>query len=152
MKHISSGIKIGILVLAVLIVGYITWKAVGESAAGSGGFRLDARFKDAQGLASKSRVVIAGLPIGEIVGRKLEGRLAKISVREVMTTHVFTILPTAPVREAVAVMLAKRIGCLPVVRDGKLVGLLSESDCLRYLARLLDIADEKQQLPELVRG
>jgi acetoin utilization protein AcuB len=78
--------------------------------------------------------------------------LSKIAVREVMTTHVFTIAPTAPIREAVAVMLAKRVGCLPVVRDGQLVGLLSESDCLRYLARLLDIADEKQRLPELVRG
>jgi CBS domain-containing protein len=53
------------------------------------------------------------------------------------------------VHEAVRLMLDKRIGCLPVVEDGKLAGLLSETDCMRYLARLLDISDVKQRLPEL---
>jgi CBS domain-containing protein len=75
--------------------------------------------------------------------------LAKIPVREVMTTRVVTIAPTATVREAVKTMLDKRIGCLPVIENDTLVGLLSESDCMRYLARLLDIADTKQGLPEL---
>jgi len=46
-------------------------------------------------------------------------------------------------------MLRHRIGCLPVVEHGKLVGLVSETDCLRHLARLLDIAEEKAGLPEL---
>jgi CBS domain-containing protein len=66
-----------------------------------------------------------------------------------MTTTVFTVAPAATAREAVTLMLEKRIGCVPVVEEGKLVGLLSESDCMRYLARLLDISDVKQQLPEL---
>ena len=76
--------------------------------------------------------------------------LAKIPVREVMTKRVFTIAPGATVREAVIEMLDKRIGCLAVVENDKLVGLLSEADCMRYLARLLDIAEVKQQLPGLV--
>ena len=75
--------------------------------------------------------------------------LAKIPVREVMTKRVFTIVPSASIRAALVEMLDKRIGCLPVVENDKLVGLLSESDCMRYLARLLDIAEAKQQLPEL---
>ncbi len=75
--------------------------------------------------------------------------LAKISVHEVMTKKVFTIAPTATIHEAVQKLLDKRIGCLPVVEHGKLVGLLSESDCMRHLARLLDISDVKQHLPEL---
>jgi CBS domain-containing membrane protein len=75
--------------------------------------------------------------------------LAKIPVQEVMTSHVFTVGPDDSVRSAVDLMLAKRIGCVPVVEGGKLVGLLSESDCLRYLARLLAIAEEKEDLPEL---
>ena len=36
-----------------------------------------------------------------------------------------------------------------IVEHGKLVGLVSETDCLRHLARLLDIAEEKAGLPEL---
>ncbi len=75
--------------------------------------------------------------------------LAKIPVREAMTTKVFTIAPDAGAHEAVKLMLEKRIGCVPVVEEDKLVGLVSESDCMRYLARLLDISDVKQQLPEL---
>jgi len=75
--------------------------------------------------------------------------LAKIRIREVMTKPVSTIAPSAPVHDAVEAMLTKRIGCLPVVENDQLIGLLSETDCLRYLARVLDIAEEKQGLPEL---
>jgi CBS domain-containing protein len=75
--------------------------------------------------------------------------LAKIAVREVMTKDVATVAPDTPVRDAVLEMLKHKIGCLPVLEDDKLVGLLSETDCLRYLARLLDISDAKQRLPEL---
>jgi CBS domain-containing protein len=66
-----------------------------------------------------------------------------------MTTNVFTVRPDASMRSAVELMLAKRIGCLPVVENGTLVGLLSESDCLRYLARILDLAEGKRDLSEL---
>jgi CBS domain-containing protein len=52
-------------------------------------------------------------------------------------------------QSAVEIMLAKRIGCLPVVEKGALVGILSESDCLRYLAPLLERAEGKRDLPEL---
>jgi CBS domain-containing protein len=75
--------------------------------------------------------------------------LAKIAIREVMTQQVFTVEPVTPLRQAVETMLEKRIGCLPVLEDGALVGLLSESDCLRYLGRLLDISQTKADLPEL---
>ena len=75
--------------------------------------------------------------------------LAKIDVREAMTRPVTTIAPDASIREAVELMLETKVGCLPVVDAGKIIGLLSESDCLRYLARLLAIAAERDTLPEL---
>lgn len=75
--------------------------------------------------------------------------LASIPVQQVMTASVFSIEPDASMRAAVEVMIDKRIGCLPVVVKGKLVGLLSESDCMRYLARVLAISDAKDVLPEL---
>lgn len=58
-----------------------------------------------------------------------------------MVQPVYTIGPEDPVRDAVARMLAKRIGCLPVVDGSELVGLLSESDCLRLLAQFLADGD-----------
>src|SRR5262245_54717107 len=75
--------------------------------------------------------------------------LAGIPVMAVMTPHVFTVSPSVPLRAAVRIMIDKRIGCLPVVDDGRLVGLLSESDCLLHLADLLAISEEKAALPEL---
>lgn len=75
--------------------------------------------------------------------------LAKISLQEVMTRPVFTVAPDASLREAVAIMIDKRIGCLPVVEGTELAGLLSESDCMRHLARLLELSDVKRDLPEL---
>ena len=75
--------------------------------------------------------------------------LGKIPVVAVMTPDPFTVGPETPVRTAVAVMMERKIGCLPVVDRGQLVGIVSETDCLRYLAHVLDIAEEKELLPEL---
>jgi len=64
--------------------------------------------------------------------------LAKISVREVMSKPVMTVEPGDPIREAIEQMVRMKIGCLPVVDGGTLVGLLSETDLLLYLERLID--------------
>jgi phospholipid/cholesterol/gamma-HCH transport system substrate-binding protein len=81
MKGLASGIKVGLITLVVVVVGFWLWKSVGERVAGGSGYTLWAKFRDAQGLASKSRVVIAGLNVGEIKERRLEGRFARVTVR-----------------------------------------------------------------------
>lgn len=79
--------------------------------------------------------------------------LASVDVGAVMTRAVVTIGADAPAREAVELMLERQIGCLPVVgADGTLVGLLSESDCMRYLVHVLGIAETRTRLPELDGG
>jgi len=75
--------------------------------------------------------------------------LATIAVRSVMTPGVYTVGPELPIRTAVGIMIDRRIGCLPVIENGKLIGLLSESDCLTHLAHLLDLAGGREALPEL---
>ncbi len=63
--------------------------------------------------------------------------LSRIRLREVMTREATTIEPEAEVVEAVDRMLTGKFGCLPVVEHGKLVGLLTETDCLRCFRDLL---------------
>jgi len=63
--------------------------------------------------------------------------LAKIRVDSVMSRTVYTARPDWSICQAVDIMLEKRIGCLPVVDGTRLVGLLSETDCLRLLAQML---------------
>ncbi len=55
-------------------------------------------------------------------------------VEQIMIRDVITAPPDTPVVEAVKLMREHRIGCLPVVRDGKLVGIVTASDLLWDLA------------------
>jgi len=68
--------------------------------------------------------------------------LGKIRVAEIMTTQVVTVPPDCTVAEAVRLMLERRIGCLPVLQSERLIGLISETDCLRLLGQLLQPATE----------
>jgi acetoin utilization protein AcuB len=60
------------------------------------------------------------------------------TVAEMMTYAPLTTRPEAPLREAAALLAARRIGCLPVVdARERLVGILTETDALQALAALL---------------
>jgi CBS domain-containing protein len=66
--------------------------------------------------------------------------LHSVDVGEVMTRDVVTVAPDASLDEAAALLIGRRIGCLPVAKpDGTLVGLLTETDLLR--AAFLSDAD-----------
>ena len=65
--------------------------------------------------------------------------LAKTKVREVMKTKVFTTGPHIPIEEAAMVLYDKNIGCLPVVADGKLIGIISDRDIFRALVDITGI-------------
>lgn len=71
-----------------------------------------------------------------------EDWLAKIPVTEAMAPQVFTAHPEASIGSAAEMMVRERIGCLPVVEGEHLVGLLSDTDCLRFLADLLRKGEE----------
>jgi acetoin utilization protein AcuB len=72
--------------------------------------------------------------------------LEKLTVREIMTRQVVTIRPDQTVEEAALLLLGHRIGGLPVVREGELVGIITETDILQAFLQLrgkgpLDIAE-----------
>ena len=56
--------------------------------------------------------------------------LDKIKVKQIMTKRPYTISPAAPIEEAAMIMRDKKIGCLPVMEEGRLVGILTETDIL----------------------
>ena len=81
MKGLSSGVRVAILFLLVAIGGYLVWKNLGQNPAGANNYTLFAKFRDASGLPKGSKVVVAGLPQGEVIGLEVEGRYAKITFR-----------------------------------------------------------------------
>jgi CBS domain-containing protein len=61
--------------------------------------------------------------------------LAKLTVDRIMTRKVLSVGPDTTIREAARVMLEKKIGGLPVVENGKVVGILTESDIFRLVVQ-----------------
>lgn len=68
----------------------------------------------------------------------------KTPIREVMTTQLLFARPEQAVEECMAVMTEKRVRHLPVVRDGKLIGLISIGDLVKSI-----IADQKFTIAQL---
>jgi CBS domain-containing protein len=62
--------------------------------------------------------------------------LKAIRVRDVMSAPVITVSPDTSVKDAARIMVEKKIGCLPVMENDSLVGLVTESDILRYVVNL----------------
>jgi CBS domain-containing protein len=57
-----------------------------------------------------------------------------LHIKDVMVRDVLTVTPDMDLCEAVQLMVERKIGCLPVVEEARLVGLLTETDVLlRYL-------------------
>ncbi len=59
-------------------------------------------------------------------------------VKDIMIANPITISPEATIIEAMAKMRENKIGCLPVVQKGELIGIITEMDFLRITARLLE--------------
>jgi len=75
-------------------------------------------------------------------GRPLEGT----RVSDAMTKDVVTVPPAMTLREAAAVMADKWIRHLPVVEQGRVVGILSQRDLAGVLAGALNEPEALQQL------
>ena len=80
--------------------------------------------------ASATSSVVRVLGYGTVRQTKV---MNTVLVKEVMTTDVQTIGPEGPLSEAARLMSSRKLGCLPVVQDGKLVGILTEGDFVAHL-------------------
>lgn len=56
---------------------------------------------------------------------------------KVMTRNPLSVTPTTPMRDAVKILYNRKLGCLPVVEGQKLVGIITVSDMLSFLYRLM---------------
>jgi acetoin utilization protein AcuB len=79
-----------------------------------------------------------GQVTGVVSSRDLEalGSLRKVqSVGDVMTSPAVTAVPEMTLRQAANLLRGRSIGCLPVVDDGRLVGILTTTDLLELIGR-----------------
>jgi CBS domain-containing protein len=80
-------------------------------------------------------------PIGIVTERDFVRRVLakeknpKTKISEIMSTPLRVIDPDAPLKEAARRMVRKRIRRLPVIKDNKLVGIITATDFARHLSK-----------------
>ncbi len=88
------------------------------------------------GVVSQRDIFHASL--GSVIkyGEKAEREfLGTVTVKEVMSDPI-TVSPDTSIKQAAQLMVEKKIGCLPVVEEENLVGLITETDLLREVAEM----------------
>ena len=76
--------------------------------------------------------------------------LNKIKVRQAMLRDLDTTTEEVPIEKAARIMLEKKIGCLPVVRGKRLVGIITDIDLMRTMVELLGGRESGTRITMLV--
>jgi len=101
-------------------------------------------------VAEKDLLYASPSPVTSLSIHELHYLVSKITVDEVMTRDVITVSEYTPLEEAARIMADNKIGGLPVMRDGKLVGIITESDLFRIFIEILGARDMGVRLSMLV--
>jgi len=74
------------------------------------------------------------------------GTLSGTTVADIMKKKVVTVGPHTPVEEAAMIMHDNQIGCLPVVEDDRLIGIIADADIYRILVDITGIRNGGHRL------
>jgi acetoin utilization protein AcuB len=87
-------------------------------------------------VAEKDLLYAAPSPATTLSVYELHYALARLKVKQIMTHDVVTTTPETTIEEAARVMAERKIGCLPVMEDDRLVGIITETDLFKSLLML----------------
>lgn len=76
--------------------------------------------------------------------------LSKITVEAVMSKKVITVDVNTPIEDAARIMADNKIGGLPVTRDGKLAGIVTETDIFKLFLELMGARDAGVRVTALI--
>jgi CBS domain-containing protein len=82
---------------------------------------------------------LMGGAVPAIFGLKQKSKSALLKtyrIKEFMKKKVVTVKPDTPIKDAARLMVEKKVGCVPVLSEGSLVGLVTTTDILRYVEGL----------------
>lgn len=99
---------------------------------------------------------LSGLTVmegGKVVGMVTQGDLVQmiansqnpssVQVKEIMGTKKVSISPDVDISEAAKVMVKNKVKRLPVLREGKLIGVITQTDIIRISPSVYDLIFEK---------
>jgi len=76
--------------------------------------------------------------------------LSKVTVEDVMTKEVITLDVDTPIEEAARIMADNKIGGVPVTREGKVVGVITETDIFKLFLELMGARDPGVRVTALI--
>ncbi len=76
--------------------------------------------------------------------------LSKIQIKDIMTKDVITINEDTPIEQAARIMVDNKIGGLPVMRFGKVVGIITETDLFKIFLELMGAREKGVRVTALV--
>ena len=82
---------------------------------------------------------LIGATATHIFGLKQKNKsalLKSFAIKDVMKKRVISVGPDTEIRDAASIMQKKKIGCVPVLTDGAVIGLVTTTDILRYVEGL----------------
>ncbi|MBI1749612.1 MAG: CBS domain-containing protein [Acidobacteria bacterium] len=80
--------------------------------------------------------------LSEITQEEYNAIFENTPIERVMSRDPITVAPDTPVREVVSILLERKMGCLPVIDGGRLVGIITRSDLLNMLLNFLPVPPE----------
>jgi CBS domain-containing protein len=87
-------------------------------------------------LSERDLIGAAATTIFGLKQKSKSALLKNVLIKDVMKKRVFTVKPETPIKEAAHLLAEKKIGCVPVVSNDTLVGLVTTTDILRYVEEL----------------
>jgi len=91
-------------------------------------------------------------PVSSLSIWEMNYLLSKVTVKQVMTKKVMTVEEDTPIEEAARIMADNKIGGLPVLRSGKVVGIITETDLFKIFLELMGARDKGIRVTALLNN
>jgi acetoin utilization protein AcuB len=111
---------------------------------------LDKRGKPVGIVSEKDLLTVSPSPATSLSMYEIPYLLSKIKVRDTMAKDVISVTEDTPLEEAARIMADNKIGGLPVTRDGKLVGIITETDLFKVFLEMLGAREAAVRLSMLI--
>jgi acetoin utilization protein AcuB len=103
-------------------------------------------------VVDQKMILLGWITDADLRGVLIASMLEELTLEDVMIRKPFTIHPEMALEEAARILLDKRVGGLPIVRNGKLVGVITVSDILSAFITFLGLFTESTRLDIKVSG
>lgn len=91
-------------------------------------------------------------PVSSLSIWEMNYLLSKVTVKQVMTKKVMIVDEDTPIEEAARIMADNKIGGLPVMRSGKVVGIITETNLFRIFIELMGAREKGVRVTALIQN